>query len=734
MSSDSAGATALSSTSPPLGAGAPPPIVPDPSALPAAEPDAVMPDATPGNTASSSSAVKSRKPARCTAFPCAWTLDEQGQCGNPKCKASPRFDPALLPPPTPAYPESEYAVVSHKRRRTAAAESQPSSGSAPHSKRADLAAQRTASAVTPAAAKTPAAGSTVRRSLSFSNANPSAAQAVAPASVSAQPAATAARQSPAPPPAKGSPAPRPKERLFQDQSLLRELNIQATREEVVVLQVRRPLKEILGTAWVRTDPSGAIKVSFPPARFQTATARVWFRRTFALPAQHAPLPPPPALSDALDLAAAAAEGESMRERFRSLHVDPLVVAVFTTAKIRILPSRSGHDSFTLVLTYPNAVYGAEALRVLSEKRDAAAAARSMQSASSSFPFGAMSFGRERYICGVLRRFPTGLGLPSSQELADLCTSVGASAVRLKAVDRELVFEGDVKFAVPARHAAQLALLKGKYPSLRVLKKVSPLEQMCSQCFKKGHSRRQCTEAKQLCKHCKSADHLCTDCPSLTGAREQWRPCVLCEKRGHCVTSCPQFQPQLIPVELKPKKSEFAMQPQEFPAPQAARPAPAAASAAPAPRQATPAATPASAKVAKAAAPVQSKSYAAVTAAANPKGQPAKPASGASSASLAAAAAASSAPSAAAGADDATLHAILQKLTALSGEITALRSSVKVLSENQEGFAARLEILSSAGPNEYADDDDVCVEIEDDQEEEKSAGPVQPACSTPAAHA
>ena len=368
-----------------------------------------------------------------------------------------------------------------------------------------------------------------------------------------------------------------------------------------------------------------------------------------------------------------------------------------------------------MLTYPNAVYGAEALRVLSEKRDAAAA-RSIQSAAS-FPFGAMSLGRERYICGVLRRFPTGLGLPSSQELANLCTAV--------------VFEGDVKFAVPARHAAQLALLKGKYPSLRVLKKVSPLEQMCSQCFKKGHSRRQCTLAKQLCKH-----HVCTECPSLTGMREQWLPCVLCDKRGHCVTSCPQFQPQLIPVELKPKKSEFALQPQEFPAPQAAQPASAAA-AAPAPRQSTPAAAPASAKVAKAAAPAKSKSYAAVTAAAaaaDPMSQSAKPASAAPPASALSSAAPGAASSAAAGADAGTLHAILQKLTSLSDEIAALCSSLKVLSVNQEGLASRVELLCAGGPNEYADVDDLCLEIEDDQEEEKSAGPVQPARSAPAARA
>ena len=731
MSSDSAGASALSPTVPRLGAGALPPIAPAQLA-PAAEADAAMHDhaASSGKPAFISSAVKSKKPARCSAFPCAWTLDEQGLCANPKCSASPQFDRSLIPTPTATYPESDYALTddgSHKRRRLD--ESRPSSGSAVRSRRAAAAAQRTKSAAS-AAPKTIAAGSTARRSLSFSNAQQPAASPSASSSSSAAAktaaAATAQSESSALAPPNTSPAPRPKERLFQDQSLLRDLGIQATREEVVVLQVLRPLKEILGAAWVRTDPTGATKVSLPPPRFQTATARVWFRRAFALPAQHAPLPAPPALSGAVDLAASGEEREVMRERFRSLHADPLVAVAFSSTKIRILPARSGHDSFTLVLTYPNPIYGAEALRALSDKRDAATPSR--QVAASSFPFGTMSFGRERYMCGMLRRFPTGLGLPSPQELSDLCSGVGAPAVRLKAVDRELVFEGEVKFAVPARCAAQLALLKGKYPALRILKKVSPLEQMCSRCFKKGHSRRQCTEAKQLCKHCKSADHVCTDCPSLANTREQWLPCVLCDRRGHCVTSCPLFQPQLIPVELKPKQPTFALQPEEFPAPEPAQPASAAVSTS-APRQATPAPAPATTKVAKAAAPAKSKSFAAVTAAAaaaDLKRPPVKPAPAAPPAFAPAAAAT--------GADTATLHAILQKLSSLSGEITALRSSLQTLSVNQEGFAARLEMLSAGGPNEYADDDDLCIDIAEDQDDEKSAGPVQPSCFARAARA
>jgi hypothetical protein len=176
--------------------------------------------------------------------------------------------------------------------------------------------------------------------------------------------------------------------------------------------------------------------------------------------------------------------------------------------------------------------------------------------------------RERFVCGVIRRWPWRGLAPSAEDVARQLSSLGILAVHMRPILSEQCFIGEMQFVVPVRHSKQLELLKGWSPQLKILKKVQPPVQACSKCWQRGHSRNSCLCSEQCCKHCGKAHSLPEDgsaCPTLQQMRHQWPACLLCEKRGHCVTACPQFRPQLVPMELKPRKPDFGRKETDFPA-------------------------------------------------------------------------------------------------------------------------------------------------------------------------
>lgn len=345
--------------------------------------------------------------------------------------------------------------------------------------------------------------------------------------------------------------------LFQDHSLLREMKIDNVRKDVVVLQCARPVQDVVGAAHVRKNGNGAVQVSLPPLAYQTANSRLFLRRALEMQPLKVPLAAPPAV---------LTSESALKSHMDSLKAPSLTVAVFGTTKISIVPPRSGSSSFALVLTYPNTVYGQAALAALQKAKEEWPQSLN----NSTCPFTSVSFGRERYMCGALRRWPLHLGVaPTDAELDSIRQEVGAPDVHLLPSTRELCFEGEVKFAVPARFASQLSHLKGKYSSLKIYKKVAPPQQVCSKCWCSGHTKTGCGGAVQLCKHCKSPEHASKVCPSMTLPKTEWLPCLLCDEKGHCVTSCPSFQPKLVMMELSARKPDFQTKPADFPALKAA---------------------------------------------------------------------------------------------------------------------------------------------------------------------
>ena len=614
-------------------------------------------------------------------------------------------------------------MASSKKRRRLDARDQPRGQSAPGSGRSSSPdPQRTKSAA--ATGATGAGKVYVRRALSFADpkttlsaaavpppsapaSSRSGVAASAPAAADPSPAAAAAVTPPAAPrppsdasvpPSSAPPhshaparaAPRPKA-LFHDQSLLRELQIDPTKKNVVVWRVRQPLTEILGSAYVRKAPDGAPKISLPPVRTQTVMARRFVRRLGQLPELQAPLPPPPALAPDADSEAEV----TIRSHMKTLNVPPLTFVAYATTGIRILPPRSGVDSFTLVLSYPNTVYGQAALEAL-QQWHSVLGSNSSSSSVASASVAPVSFGRERYICGVLRRFPGRLGAPSATELRDVCVEIGACDLRLQAVVREFAFEGEVKFAVPTRAAHQLALLKGKFPAIQIFKKMAPVQQVCSKCFGKGHTKSQCSAPTQCCKHCKDTSHLSPDCPKLSLARDQWPPCVLCNQARHCVTSCPEFRPQLVRIELQGKKPSFAPQQADFPpAASAAAPqtntSPAHEAGSSRPRRDPKLPHQSRTYLSTAASALQSSKAAASSKAATSRRETAPaPSASTASAAPAAAAAARAVPSV-----ESTLSEILSQLKSLAANYAVLHSKVEAMASDHESFEVRLKHLTAA---------------------------------------
>ena len=511
--------------------------------------------------------------------------------------------PAEIAPPSLAPTQSDEQKTRPPQTPTRTA-SAPTAALNPRPQSARILAKTAAKTATAAAqpvdvtspARPPHAPASAARSAKRSLANAFADSAAVPAAASAlapKPAAAAGLAGPASadsaPPAKsartakaasarGNPNP-PPPALFQDAQQLRRMQIQSNRSDVVVLRCARPAQEILGPAHVHKSAAGQVtSISLPPKRLHIARARTWLRRELQLgkkPLQQpAPVPSP---ADGQPVTTAA-----VQQHVAQLRLDALMFAVYATVSITILPPPPNGESFTLRLEYPSAAVGEfckgafeqrmepqqQPHRAEEEHKSAVRAG----APAAPHPFASVSSGTERFVCGLLRGGPWRVLTPTPKDISRMLTPLGATDIHLRPLEVEFAFTGEMEFAVPVRCLQQLETLKAKFPSMRFLKKVRPLKQVCSKCWQTGHGRRHCAVPAPLCKHCRQQHD--GVCPLLSKPKNQWPECVLCSHGGHCVTSCPSFRPSLVPMELSPRQPKFQPAADAFPALSAA-PAPAA---------------------------------------------------------------------------------------------------------------------------------------------------------------
>jgi hypothetical protein len=367
--------------------------------------------------------------------------------------------------------------------------------------------------------------------------------------------------------------------LFQDGQFLRKVGAATSRADTVVLRVPESIEKVLLGGYVRrseSQPNAPARVSLPPQRLHTARARVYLRRRLGLSLPSRSLPQLPGATAAARAALSSDEVQRHIARVeQECHVGALAQAVYGCDSISILRPASGvvEPSFSFRLSYAHAELGRAAVAAFeASARSAAsssAAAASASATASGAPLLSVAHGMERFVCGVIRKWPSRF-TPSEEELCALRVKVGAKDLLLVPVMRELSFQQEVQFAVPVRSASQLELLRGEMPTLRILKKVKPTNQVCSKCWKEGHSSSRCSEASPLCKHCAAPGHKGDACEAPRA------PCLLCKKPGHCVTSCSLFRAQLVPMEVGVRKAEFVEAAADFPAlPVAASPVAAA---------------------------------------------------------------------------------------------------------------------------------------------------------------
>jgi hypothetical protein len=343
--------------------------------------------------------------------------------------------------------------------------------------------------------------------------------------------------------------------LFQDPAILRSMNIDPAAYERVVMLCHLPLQVVCGSAYVHTAVDGTVRsVATPPRRVQTARARVLLRRIFGLACPTEAVAPIP--KSAQDEQAVLAHLAPLGS------VGALTFAVYGCESIAILPPRQtlhpDASFFRLCLSYRDAVVGRVCLRALqSAVQDRSPVdGESKQSGRPALRLGdiaKISPGRNRFICGRITRWP-GLLPPDAAELARLLDSVQARDVYLSPRLKEMTFIGELSFAVDERHASQLGRLVSAMPSLRFHKLMEPDRQVCSGCWRSGHSRGACQSPSPLCKHCASPDHTGAECPILSGAKSQWPACLLCKKNGHCVTACPLFKPRVMQLDVKAQRA------------------------------------------------------------------------------------------------------------------------------------------------------------------------------------
>jgi hypothetical protein len=560
---------------------------------------------------------------------------------NPICNASPIFDPTRVSAPKASKDDEWETMESRKHRRdrkrsaldsgssasssgssaSSSSSSQPGSVHAPSHGRVRRSLTFTESAA--ARNNGSATGAAPQRELSNtpirSSSSPAATVVSAPNMLNAVPSDSHPADAGSPPPSSTADAPPSKARrtaeattahagiatatsrppsLFQDAVLLKNMHIDPTRLDTLVVRCAGNPEDILGTAYVQRAETGEItSLMLPPRKLHTQRARRWLRRALRLPPPTVDIVPPSNATDGTSTSAptAATVDEFIRRATTGTSpLEPLTFAIFATSSISIsLPPLSrAKNSFTLRFHYCHADLGKHCLSTLrsrladsvpelqrKERKDsdsegditmtaAAPVSSSASSRSVPKPFLSVMPARDRFVCGVIRRWPWRGLAPSVEDVDRQLSSLGITAVRMKPILSEQCFIGEMQFAVPVRYSKQLELLKGWSPQLRILKKVQPPVQACSKCWQRGHSRNSCLCSEQCCKHCGKAHSLPLDgsiCPTLQHMRHQWPACLLCEKRGHCVTACPQFRPQLVPMELRPRKPDFGRKEADFPA-------------------------------------------------------------------------------------------------------------------------------------------------------------------------
>ena len=284
----------------------------------------------------------------------------------------------------------------------------------------------------------PAAARSAKRSLASalaeSAAAPAAASAHAPAAAATGSAGPASADSGSAPPtksartakaasARGNPNPPPPS-LFQDAQQLRRMQIQSNRSDIVVLRCARPAQDILGPAHVHKSATGQVtSISVPPKRLHLARARTWLRRELQLGkkplAQPAPVPSP---ADGQPVTVAA-----VQQHVAQLRLDALMFAVYATVSITILPPPPNGESFTLRLEYPSTAVG-EFCKGAFEQRmepqqqphraeEEHMSAVRVSEAATPRPFGSVSSGTERFVCGLLRGGPWRMLTPSPKDIS-----------------------------------------------------------------------------------------------------------------------------------------------------------------------------------------------------------------------------------------------------------------------------------------------------------------------------
>jgi hypothetical protein len=312
--------------------------------------------------------------------------------------------------------------------------------------------------------------------------------------------------------------------LLQDSACLQRLGLTAECADSVLMRVRRPLASLLNNR------------SLPPRSQHLSQARTYLKRAFHMLT--------PATGIVFKAGADPSDAEMLAFR-ATLQMSDRQFVVFATESIRILPNREAKEdvSFSLLLKYPSAACGRLALQYL--KAEPAA----LPAGHSPFLFTAAPW-REHFICGIVRGVRLAFG--AAERLQEMLSSSGASHVRLRAVMREHAFSGEVEFAVPVSRASELTWLKSVMGASVIFKKrVRPTAQVCSNCWDKGHSASRCPNAL-ACKHCKSTEHIGSACGAVSSAS----PCLLCGDKGHCITSCAQFRPQLVAMEIAASKKNY----------------------------------------------------------------------------------------------------------------------------------------------------------------------------------
>ena len=229
--------------------------------------------------------------------------------------------------------------------------------------------------------------------------------------------------------------------LFQDNALLKRFGIDPLRSDHVLLRCVAPLELLVGKNAVNRNLS---RVVMPHRRSHTGYARVFLRQALGVD-----LSGQKQIENIPGVTAGNME-ELIEKKYPDLKVPSF--SIYATDSISIF--RDGLDKFVLLLKYPNEIYGAIAQKCFQDlvteagntedsqyeasmvnmSQPAAASSSSSSSSSMSRPTAvsrtsvvAAMFASERYICGVIRRWP-GILAPSEAEIRSQLDTIGAKNV------------------------------------------------------------------------------------------------------------------------------------------------------------------------------------------------------------------------------------------------------------------------------------------------------------------